>query len=403
MDFVKGDPLFLKTNTVPHQYPYLTQNIKTDVIIVGGGVTGAILGYYFTQNNINAVILEKSRIAHSSTSITTSLLQYELDRNASDLQNSICTSDVINAYKLGLSAIDEINRFVEINSNKCDFKRCDSCLFGTKQADKLNLYEEYTLRKNNDFDVEFVDESSNPFDFALSSGIISKNGGAVLDPYRFTHHLLEVSCKNGLRVFENSEVLKVEYDDNCITAKTIYGHDVRGKIIICATGYNTNLFTKRKFGTKATTFNIATKPIDNLSVVFKNTIFRDNLPVYHYFRSTPDNRIIMGGEDIRFIPDIDNASLRERSYMLLKQKLKDIFPMYDIEVDYKYCGAFESTFDDLGYVGRDLDRHNLWYCLGYGANGILFSVLGAQMLVKLYNGEIDENLYLFDMSRKSNG
>ena len=69
---VHGDPIFTKINKHKKQYEYLTNDIDTEVIIVGGGVTGSIVGYYFSKNNIPAVILEKERIAHGSTSITTS-------------------------------------------------------------------------------------------------------------------------------------------------------------------------------------------------------------------------------------------------------------------------------------------------------------------------------------------
>lgn len=399
MDYVKGAPIFTKINKVSKQYPYLTEDIKTEVVIVGGGVTGAILGYYFTLNNIPAVILEKSRLAHTSTSITTSLLQYELDRNAADLKTSQSQSNILKAYRLGLSAIDNISNFIETYGNHCNFKRCDSLLYGSKKSDKSELYDEYTFRRGGGLDVEFIEESNSPYNFPISCGVVAKNGGAVLDPYRFTHQLLETSSQNGLGVYENSEVISVEYEENGVKVQTVYGHEVKGKIVICATGYNTSLFTKREFGTKSTTFNIATKPIPELSNTLQNTVFRDNELKYHYFRATPDNRLIIGGEDVRFIPDIDNLEIRARCYGLLEQRLKQLFPMYNIEIEYQYCGAFESTFDDLGYIGKDKDKHNLWYCLGYGANGILFAILGAQMLVKLYNDHVDENLYLFEVNR----
>ena len=85
LEHVHGKPYFTTINKFKKQYPYLNEYINTEVIIIGGGVTGCILGYYFSKNNIPAVILESKRIAHCSTSITTSLLQYELDSNARDL------------------------------------------------------------------------------------------------------------------------------------------------------------------------------------------------------------------------------------------------------------------------------------------------------------------------------
>lgn len=95
LQFVKGDSLFAKINKVIKQYNYLTEDVETDVIIVGGGVTGSILGYYFSKNNINSVILEKNIIGYGSTGITTALLQYELDGTVRELEQYTTTENVI--------------------------------------------------------------------------------------------------------------------------------------------------------------------------------------------------------------------------------------------------------------------------------------------------------------------
>lgn len=91
--------------------------------IIGGGITGAITSYYFSKENISCVLLEKRRIAHLSTSVTTSLLQYELDDNLSDLTEYIDLEDAIRAYNLGLIALDEIDKFIKEYGNNCDYKK----------------------------------------------------------------------------------------------------------------------------------------------------------------------------------------------------------------------------------------------------------------------------------------
>jgi glycine/D-amino acid oxidase-like deaminating enzyme len=399
IQYVQGDCIFTRTNKLIKQYEYLTEDIDTEVIIVGGGVTGAILGYYFTKNNINAVILEKSRIAHGSTSITTSLLQYELDSNAMELKAYTSLNNIIRSYELGIKALDEIEEFVNEYGNTCDFKRVDGFLYTAKDLEKKELEEEYKFRREAGFPVEFIDKYNNPFSFDVKAGVLSKGGGAQFDPYRFTHALLKVSCEKELRVFENTEVVAAQYSEQGVTVETIYGHKVKGKIVIAATGYNTELFTKRNFGIKTTTFNIATKPINNMEQLYKNVIIRDNKDPYNYLRTTSDDRIIIGGEDINFLPDIFNEELCSKSYDKLEQHLKSLFPNLDIEIVYRYCGAFASTQDNLGFLGKDPNNSKLWYGLGYGANGILFAVLGGIMLSKLYLGEVDEDLHLFKVDR----
>ena len=95
LQYVQGRPIFTNINEHKNQYPYLTKNIDTDVCIIGGGITGAITSYYFSKENISCVLLEKRRIAHLSTSVTTSLLQYELDDNLYDFTEYIDLEDAI--------------------------------------------------------------------------------------------------------------------------------------------------------------------------------------------------------------------------------------------------------------------------------------------------------------------
>ena len=399
IQYVQGDCLFTRINKLTKQYEYLTEDIDTDVIIVGGGVTGAILGYYFSKNNFNTVILEKSRIAHGSTSITTSLLQYELDNTAMELKSYTSIENIIRSYGLGIKALDEIQEFIDVYGNTCGFKRVDSFLYTAKDIEIKDIEAEYKLRNENGFPVEFIDKENNPFSFDVKAGVLSKGGGAQFDPYRFTHALLEVSCKKGLRVYENTEAVDVRHSDNGVTIETIYGHKVKGSIVIVASGYNTHLFTKKVFGIKTTAFNVATRPINNIEDIYKGVVVRDNEDPYHYFRTTSDNRIIIGGEDINFLPDILNEELCIKHYDKLEQRLKTLFPNLNIEIEYRYCGAFESTQDNLGFLGKDPSNSKLWYCLGYGANGILFAMLGGMMLSKLYLGEEPYDLQLFKVDR----
>lgn len=400
LQFVQGECLFTKINKVPKQYDYLTEDIDTEVIIVGGGVTGAILGYYFSKKGIDTVLLEKKRMAYGSTSITTALLQYELDSNVRDLEQYTNYENIIRSYKLGIKALGEIEEFISEYGNKCRYKKRDTLLFTEKKVEIGELEEEYSIRRSNGINVDLLLEHNNSFSFNLRAGVYSKDGGAELDPYLYAHQLLEVGCNNGLRAYENTEVLEVRNIDEGVEVITNYSNKVKGKIIIVATGYNTSLFTKRNFGTTTTAFNIVTKPVRSFDGWVDQTLIRDNNDPYNYFRTTYDNRIIAGGEDISFIPDIFNEKAAEEKYKILEARVKSMFPLIkDIEIEYKYCGAFTSTQDNLGFLGKDPNNSKQWYCLGYGANGILFAILGGVMLSELYCGNYNEDLELFRVDR----
>ena len=403
LQYVQGIPIFTTINKNKKQYPYLTESIETDVCIIGGGVTGAITSYYLSKENINCVLLEKRRIAHLSTSVTTSLLQYELDDNLSELIENIKFEDVIRAYQLGVIALNEVDKFIEQYGNKCDYKKRDTLLYTAKKDEVNAMKIEYNYRKENNFDVEYIDENNNKFSFDLKAGVLSKNGGREIDPYKFTHQLLDVSQSKGLKVYENTEVIDLNYCNDYIEVITEFGNTVKAKKVIVATGYNTKLFTDRNFATKTTTFNVVTKPVDNLNSWHDHILIRDNCDPYNYLRTTKDNRIIIGGEDVDFIPDIFNEKLANEKYDILENRLKSMFKeIKDIEIEFKYCGAFASTPDNLGFIGPDNNHKNLWYLLGYGANGILFAILGGIMLSNLYNGKEDKDMNLFKVNRFDN-
>lgn len=400
IQYVQGKPLFTYINKNKKQYPYLTDDIETDICIIGGGVTGAIAAYYFSKNNVKTVVLEKKRIAHLSTSVTTSLLQYELDDNLSELREYTTIENALKSYKLGLDALNEIEEFINIYENKCDYRKRDTLLYTSRNDEVNGIKIEYDLRKKNGLDVEYVDENDDKYSFDIKAGIISKNGGAEVDPYKYTNQLLEVSSSMGSNIYENTEVIDLVHYDNYIEVITEYGYKVKAKKVIVATGYNTKLFTNRNFGTKTTTFNVVTKPVSNFDGWNNHILIRDNCDPYNYLRTTVDNRLIIGGEDVDFIPDIFNEKLANEKYDILENRLKSMFKdIKNIDIEFKYCGTFASTPDNLGFVGPDKTNNNLWYLLGYGANGILFAILGAMILCDLYNGKENKNIKLFKVDR----
>lgn len=403
VQYVQGKPIFTSLNKDKRQFNYLDTDLDTDICIIGGGVTGCITGYYFSKKNIPAIIIEKKRIAHLSTSVTTSLLQYELDDNLSDLTESTTLEKAINSYKLGLKALNEIDHFIEEYGNDCLYEKKDTLLYTSKNDEIKAIKNEFDLRLNNGFDVEYIDNSKNNFSFDLKAGIIAKNGGAQLDPFKYTHQLIKVSEDMGLKVFENTEAVKINYLNDYVEVITEFGYKIKCKKVIVATGYNTNLFTKRNFATMTTTFNIATTPVYNFDGWDNRILIRDNNDPYNYLRTTPDNRLIIGGEDISFSPGIFDSDTANIKYNILETRLKSMFPnIKDIKVDYKYCGAFASTPDNLGFIGPDPNHPSLWYCLGYGANGILFAILGGMWLSDLYLGESNNDMNLFKVERFDN-
>jgi len=79
MDLRSGYPFSLIKNGLVYNYPKLEKDIRTDVVIMGGGISGALVAHHLLQKNIPCVIVDARSIGLGSSCASTSLLQYEID------------------------------------------------------------------------------------------------------------------------------------------------------------------------------------------------------------------------------------------------------------------------------------------------------------------------------------
>jgi glycine/D-amino acid oxidase-like deaminating enzyme len=409
MKVVSGDMLWSNVNKVANKYTYLSDDIECDVLIIGAGITGAIAAYYFSQASVNTVIVDKNIVGYGSTRASTSILQYEIDTDLIELRSMIGEENAVKSFKLCEKAVYDIKEIINTLDDSCDFSLKECFYYATKSSQVSPLKKEFDLRKKHGFNVEFLDKQSakERFSFPVEGGIYSKSGAAQIDPYRFTHALISKSIKNGLTVFENTEIVNVCPQNDHVVLNTNNDNKIKAKKVIIAVGYESNQYIKEKIVSLYRTFTLVTKPVKNFEGWYNQCIIRDNNDPYIYFRTTGDNRIIVGGEDEKIgkinskMSNLTNDDLASNiKYNILEKKLRSYFPnINDIEIEYKFSGLFGVTKDELPYIGEYKDMPNCFFSLGYGANGILYSILGGQLLRDLYFGINKPELHLFRFNR----
>src|SRR6185436_9864558 len=101
MDLHTGLPLWRARHASPTEYPSAQGDLQCDVAIVGGGVTGALLGYFFSREGVQALLLDKRQPAEGSTSASTGLLQFEVDSHLTSLIRKVGRDRAVHAYRRG--------------------------------------------------------------------------------------------------------------------------------------------------------------------------------------------------------------------------------------------------------------------------------------------------------------
>jgi glycine/D-amino acid oxidase-like deaminating enzyme len=88
----------------------------------------------------------------------------------------------------------------------------------------------------------------------------------------------------------------------------------------------------------------------------------------------------------------------EKKADLLKKDFEKLFPDISLNPEFAWSGTFGKTKDSLPFIGPYPKTPNTYYALGFGGNGITFSVIAAIMIRDFMLGKhhCDDGLFSFE-------
>lgn len=400
MDLSYGYPFWLIKTGLPFNYPFLEKDIKTDVLVIGGGISGALMLYYLANAGINCVLIDRRTIGLGSTAASTSLLQYEIDIPLVELTEKIGMQNAITAYRLCSDAIDKLER-IALKSGFRDFERKQSLYYAAFKKDISFLKKEYAMRKKAGFDIKLLDESSikNKFGFTAAAALLSKQG-AQTNAYEFTHALLQYCIKKGSSVFDRTEAVSIKYSRAGINIRTGKGNTIKATRLINATGYESLEYIDPKFVKLKSTYAICSEQMNKKYLAsLKEYIIWNTADPYLYMRLTNDNRVLVGGRDEDYYDPKRRDALLPRKVKQLTKDFKKLFPAIPFIPEFSWAGTFGSTRDGLPFIGNYGKRKESFFSLGFGGNGITFSLIAAEMIMEMLQGKKNKQQELFSFNR----
>src|SRR5690606_3038467 len=144
---------------------------------------------------------------------------------------------------------------------------------------------------------------------------------------------------------------------------------------------------KEKFVDLLSTYAVIGEQRADMSTNLQDTLFWNTAMPYVYMRTTDDNRLLIGGGDEEFIDETKRDNRIPQKVNKLCSYLQKIFPAYDFVPDFAWAGTFGETKDGLPYIGEHPDFENTYFVLGFGGNGITFSVIGMGIISELLKGK----------------
>ena len=396
------------TATIPYwsasaafpQFPKLSENLATDVLIAGGGVTGLTAGYLLAKAGKRVVLIERGRCAGTDTGHTSAHLTMVTDEKLSALVKRFGRNHAQAVWDAGFAALAQIDEIIRTHEIDADFAWVDGYLHapltagkdGKDDDERNELRSEAALACDLGFDADYLD--------AVPLGDrpgVRFAGQARFHPRKYLAGVARAFVELGGRICEHTGA--AEFCDNPRAVKA-NGHTVRCDDIVIATH---NPLVGLSGFTGATLFQ--TKLALFTSYVVAGRVARGAIPdalwwdtsdPYYYLRVEPrgdHDVVIFGGEDHKTGQERDTPDC----YRRLEEKLVAILP--SVEITHRWSGQVIETPDGLPYIGQNAEHQ--YSATGFGGNGLTFGTLSGVMLADAILQRSNPWSELFDPDRKA--
>jgi glycine/D-amino acid oxidase-like deaminating enzyme len=403
-----GKPVWLDRNrrrTVT-RYPALRGHHETDVAIVGGGITGAMIAATFAEANVAVMVVEAGRAGFGSTAASTALLLQEPDYDLTTLGRKYGAARARRIWKISHDTTREFIETIHRLRISCGFQRRDSIYYTLNDGEVRALRSDWMRRRKVGLKGEWLDAAA----LHRATGIegaaaIRTTGNALLNPLLACHGLLSAAVRMGAGVFERSTVNRIRRIGDGVRLYSQHG-TIDARQVVIATGYATKYFRPLAGRFKMRhTYVLATEPIGlrlRRQLGLGKVMLWDTERPYHYVRWTDDHRLLLGGEDRPVKPGAN----RSRQFANATRELHEYFerllpPLAGVRIDRAWDGLFAMTPDALPFIGPHRRYPGQTFALGYGGNGMTFAALAARILLEQWRGVAapDHRLFAFNRFR----
>ena len=362
------------------------------------------MAHAFVSAGISTTVLEAAVVGRGSTAASSALLLKEPDLELTQLTNRYGVRSGRRIWELSHQSVEQLVALLKRLRIRCDLKTRDTVYYATTAQAAERLRRECDARARSGFDAEWL----GPGQLRRLTGIpghgaILSEGGAQFDPYQACVGLFRAAAAAGADVFERSEVRRIEKAHNGVSISTRQGKLHADRVII-ATGYATPRFRPLAGRFQMyRTYVLATEPLNGAQrddVGLSDVMVWDTERPYHYARWTPDDRLLLGGEDRPVQPGQRRGQQSKTATRDLRAYFEARLPaLATVRTERAWEGLFAMTADSLPYIGphRRYPRH--WFALGYGGNGMTFGFLAARLLLERWQGMTSRDHALFEFGR----
>lgn len=374
-DYLKSRPQsywIASTKDAFTDYNALTEDIKMDAVIVGGGIAGITCAYLLRKEGLSVAVLEAGQIAHGTTGHTTAKItsQHKLiydkliKQMGSELAQQYATANE--------TAIGEIRKLAENLNIDCDFIPQSAYVFTEKEEALREILGEVNAACTLGIQADYVDEL--PLQVPIKGGI-RFDGQAQFHPLKYVLGLAKAFIDSGGKIYEQTRVVDIE-EQNGFSVITAQGNKVTAERLIIASHYP----FYNKHGMYFTRIYAEASYVSAIKASEKYPggmyiNLEDPVRSLRSHCSDDGELILIGGAKHKSGQGGDTT----KNYEALMDYATSSFTVTDIP--YRWSTQDCMTLDGLPYVGNfTSNTPNLYITTGFGKWGMTNSMSSAMIL-----------------------
>ena len=346
---------------LPPPRPALPPPSRADVVVVGGGITGVSTLRWLQRRGVDAVLLERSRLAAGASG-----------RNAGFLLMGVAANYAMAVRSYGRDVAREVWDFTahnhallaEVLQGRAGYLRRGSLSLAASNE------ERDLLRQS----AELLAEDSLPGRHVPLGALLNEDDGEV-DPAAAVA-CIAGSCGEAARICEGVAVHGVEASAGEVRVHTSHGEILAGAVILATNAYTAALAPSVAIAPVRAQM-LATAPVD-ARIAARPTYSHWG---YRYWRQRDDGRVLLGGwRDTAVLEEVGTDAVpnpRVQAHLDAHLAALDVAA----PVTHRWAGIMGFSPDELPLVGAVPGMPGVHVCGGYTGHGMGFAVNATRVLV----------------------
>ena len=269
-----------------------------DVVVVGGGVSGALTAALLVQAGFDVVVVDRREPGHGSTIASTAMIQFDLDEPLAKLADLIGAAKAERAYVRSFRAVEALKDLINQLQIRAAWRDRDALYLTGPELGRTGMNREAIYRQKIGLPSRYIAGPLVKSNYGIDrTGAIVSQGSAELNPIQLTVNCLRNAMAKGCRVYSKQEIVAVDHASKGVRLTSKTGASINAKRAIFATGYETVKGLPSDGFEITSSWTIATKPIASSAFWPSRCLIWEAADPYLYLRTTSDDRVVVGGED----------------------------------------------------------------------------------------------------------